>query len=164
MTDVPQGSTDPGIGPPDPESPPPDGRRKDRLRLGAGVVGLFVIAAILGFATAFLLVPRLVNASPPVITPTPMATPTARPTATPSPSPSSSASPRPSPASPRPTGSTTYVVKRGDTLGRIAAQFGISVQAIVDANGLSDPNHIVVGQRLVIPPPGASPTPAPTTT
>jgi LysM repeat protein len=56
---------------------------------------------------------------------------------------------------------TTYIVKPGDSLSRIAAQFGVSVQAIATANGLANPNLIWVGQNLTIPAPGTVPvTPA----
>jgi LysM repeat protein len=44
-----------------------------------------------------------------------------------------------------------HVVQRGDTLGRIAARYGTSVQALMSTNGLSNPNFIWVGQRLRIP-------------
>jgi LysM repeat protein len=46
----------------------------------------------------------------------------------------------------------TYVVKRGDTLTAIAAQFGATPQAIMAANGLKD-TIIAVGQVLTIPSP-----------
>ena len=46
--------------------------------------------------------------------------------------------------------STTYVVEKGDTLARIASKFGTTVSAVVAANGLADPNHIVVGRSLTI--------------
>ena len=45
----------------------------------------------------------------------------------------------------------TYTVRSGDTLSEIADQFGVPVSAIVDANGLADPNFIVEGQTLKIP-------------
>jgi LysM repeat protein len=45
----------------------------------------------------------------------------------------------------------TYVVKRGDTLAAIAWRYGVTVSAIVQANGLQNPNFIWVGQRLFIP-------------
>ncbi|HEY7269594.1 MAG TPA: LysM peptidoglycan-binding domain-containing protein [Dehalococcoidia bacterium] len=57
---------------------------------------------------------------------------------------------------PAPDSYTTYTVQPGDTLGRIAAQFGTSVDAIVQANNMSDPNLIAVGQQLIIPVPGGS--------
>lgn len=44
-----------------------------------------------------------------------------------------------------------YTVAAGDTLGVIAARFGVSVDAIAAANGITDPNRIRVGQVLLIP-------------
>lgn len=46
-----------------------------------------------------------------------------------------------------------HVVKRGETLSRIARRYGVSVAAIVQANELRDPNRIVPGQMLCIPEP-----------
>lgn len=58
--------------------------------------------------------------------------------------------------------STYYVVQPGDTLSAIARRYGTTVTAIANANGLSNPNHIYVGQRLYIPSGGAvDPTPWP---
>lgn len=48
-------------------------------------------------------------------------------------------------------GSSVHVVRRGETLSAIAARYGKTVAAFVKANGLSNPNHIWVGQRLAIP-------------
>lgn len=44
-----------------------------------------------------------------------------------------------------------YQVKRGDTLTVIAAAYEIPVQALMDANGLTDPDDIRAGQHLAIP-------------
>ncbi|MBN1136005.1 MAG: LysM peptidoglycan-binding domain-containing protein [Anaerolineae bacterium] len=44
-----------------------------------------------------------------------------------------------------------HVVGRGETLSSIAARYGTTVAAIVQANGLPNPNYIYAGQRLVIP-------------
>jgi LysM repeat protein len=44
-----------------------------------------------------------------------------------------------------------YVVQKGDTLLGIAAQFGVSVEAIQEANGIIDPRQLQIGQELVIP-------------
>jgi LysM repeat protein len=49
-----------------------------------------------------------------------------------------------------------YVVQRGDSLNKIASQFGVSAREIAAANGLRDPNLILVGQSLTIP--GTKPT------
>ncbi len=46
---------------------------------------------------------------------------------------------------------TAYTVQRGDTLARIAARFGTTVAAIMDANGIRNPNLIFAGQVLNIP-------------
>ena len=46
---------------------------------------------------------------------------------------------------------TVHVVQVGETLFAIAQQYGVTVEAIVAANGLADPNWIEVGQHLVIP-------------
>jgi soluble lytic murein transglycosylase-like protein len=46
---------------------------------------------------------------------------------------------------------STYVVRPGDTLTAIAARHGTTVRALVDANRISNPNLIRVGQLLRIP-------------
>lgn len=51
-------------------------------------------------------------------------------------------------------GNITYTVRPGDTLNSIAARYGTTATAIARANGLANPDHIRVGQVLVIP--GAS--------
>ena len=44
-----------------------------------------------------------------------------------------------------------YVVQPGDTLGLIASNHGVSVEALAEANGLTDVNYLFVGQELQIP-------------
>ena len=44
-----------------------------------------------------------------------------------------------------------YTVAPGDTLSAIAARFGVTVQSIVDYNGIADPNYLRAGQVLLIP-------------
>jgi len=69
--------------------------------------------------------------------------------------------PNPSPSEP---GTKTYTIKQGDTLYSIAQKYGITVQALQEANtGLSDPLTLQVGKTIVIPS-GTSPTPTPTPT
>lgn len=76
------------------------------------------------------------------------------------------------PPTPTPTSTpapTIYTVLTGDTLGRIATQFGISVAALQEENNILDPRTLQPGQQLVIPPPEAAgggpavarPTPTP---
>jgi LysM repeat protein len=51
----------------------------------------------------------------------------------------------------------TYTVKEGDIPVTIAEKFGISVEALLDANDITDPTSLKIGQVLVIP----TPTPEP---
>lgn len=103
-------------------------------------------------------------------TPTPGATPTATPLimleiVTPTPGPAIVPGATPTTASQdvtapqAPEGSearpSTYVVQPGDTLYGIAAKFNVDIQALVDANNISDPNSLQAGQVLVIPTPPA---------
>lgn len=45
---------------------------------------------------------------------------------------------------------TVYVVKRGDTLIRIAYRYDTTVSALRDANNIRNVNFIVIGQRLIV--------------
>ncbi len=44
-----------------------------------------------------------------------------------------------------------YIVQAGDNLNSIALRFGISADTLQQANGITDPNALKIGQRLVIP-------------
>ncbi|MET0911014.1 MAG: LysM domain-containing protein [Ilumatobacteraceae bacterium] len=50
-----------------------------------------------------------------------------------------------------PEGQRFYVIEPGDTLGTIAAALGVTVQSIVDLNGLANPDDIQAGQTIEIP-------------
>ncbi|MBC7242448.1 MAG: LysM peptidoglycan-binding domain-containing protein, partial [Anaerolineae bacterium] len=52
---------------------------------------------------------------------------------------------------------TFHIVQAGQTLTSIAASYGVSISAIMQANGLRNQNFIYVGQRLRIPSPGSAP-------
>jgi len=52
-----------------------------------------------------------------------------------------------------------HIVRRGETLSAIALRYGVTVAAIVQANGLSNPRMIYAGQRLVLPMPGRAAAP-----
>jgi len=52
---------------------------------------------------------------------------------------------------PAPPAQATYVVKAGDSIYKIAAKFGISAAALMNANGLSSARELYIGQTLVIP-------------
>ncbi len=86
-------------------------------------------------------------------------TPTGAQTVPASPVPSGS----PSAATPKPAASpiagttqvagqgTVYAVRLGDTLGSIAVQFGVTTEALIEANSLTNPDVLMVGQELKIP-------------
>ncbi|MCX7624022.1 MAG: LysM peptidoglycan-binding domain-containing protein [Thermomicrobium sp.] len=59
--------------------------------------------------------------------------------------------PRPTAATWSDAGPRRYVVQPGDTLSSLARRFGISVQALADANGITDQDRIFAGQVLTIP-------------
>jgi LysM repeat protein len=135
-------------------------------------VGQIILVGLLAVAFVAVFFARL--GSTPAASPSPSASPpaiaSASPSRAPSPSPTASASPSPSispSAAPSPTrtprqsarpspsaspvpASGTYTVKSGDTLSGIAAQFGTTVKAIRDLNGLTS-NVIHPGQVLKIP-------------
>ena len=66
---------------------------------------------------------------------------------------------------------TIYVVQAGDTLGTIADKFDVSLEDLMRANGLANPDYVQGGQELIIPigglPPATptfTPVPVPTDT
>jgi murein DD-endopeptidase MepM/ murein hydrolase activator NlpD len=48
-------------------------------------------------------------------------------------------------------GPETYIVQSGDWLSAIAERYSVSVEAIIQANNISNPDALEVGQRLTIP-------------
>ncbi len=61
-----------------------------------------------------------------------------------------------------PSGERVHVVRAGDTVGRISNQYGVAIEAIMEANGMDNPNFLSVGQELIIPNLSGIPTPIPT--
>src|SRR2546425_1277317 len=47
-----------------------------------------------------------------------------------------------------------HTVRRGETLEAIGRTYGVAVPALAAANGLRDPNRVLAGTTLTIPPPG----------
>jgi hypothetical protein len=130
--------------------------RRRRLAM-TGATMLVVGAAGVAFSTrGFGL---MTSASIPTPSPSSAAAsdPTTQPTATPSPIPSPTptarvATPTPRVATPTPRSTPhVYVVQANDSLSSIAARFGVTTQALMAANGLTNPNLINIGQVLVIP-------------
>lgn len=127
------------------------------LFLSVGIVSLVLLAGCIG---------QVITR----VTPTPSATPTIevttaatlRPTATPAPyTPAPTATPTVSPTP------IVYRIAKGDTLLAVAQKFGVTVRALQDTNGITDPRALRVGQELLIPEPavgaaGATATVEPT--
>jgi LysM repeat protein len=57
----------------------------------------------------------------------------------------------PPPVPPTITAGYEHVVKAGETLSLIAAAYKVKAQAIIDANGITNPNNVRPGQKLFIP-------------
>ena len=70
----------------------------------------------------------------------------------------------PTPDSPHPLPSPrqdmyTHTVQAGDTLGSISQSYGISLEALMQANGLNEASFLYIGQVLNIPPVETDPNP-----
>jgi LysM repeat protein len=63
-------------------------------------------------------------------------------------------------SAPESQGAVVHVVQWGETLAVIARRYAVTINAIVQANGLTNPNFIYAGQRLTIPS-GTAPAPPP---
>lgn len=57
---------------------------------------------------------------------------------------------KPKPVVNKSSNGSTYVVKSGDTLFGIASKFGVTVNNLVSWNNISNPDHIVTGQKLTV--------------
>jgi LysM repeat protein len=104
---------------------------------GATGYGLAQIVAVVASAPA----PRATLPSA-TLAPTPPDTgppPTIAPTAT---AVAASASPSP----------RIHVVRRGEFVSQIALLYGVTPEAILEANDIADPNYVEIGQQLFIPP------------
>lgn len=125
---------------------------------------LFVVLLVAAIAIGLLLGTRLAaeiggrppgSALPGAGGPSPSGT--VVPAAAPAPSdvipPTRAATPGPS-ANPTPSQDlVTHLVKRGETLSSIAPLYGLSIEALLEANEITDRDLILTGQRLVIPVP-----------
>jgi LysM repeat protein len=147
-----------------PPGRPPRGRRgrNDRAARGAYtlILGAVLVVGVIAlfFAVSLALGPSGTSATG-TPAPSPVATQLPNPAAQSSPPPFLLPSPSPSPTLPPPQ-QRTHTVEGGDTLNRIAQRYGVTVEAIMQANGFSDRNRILrIGERLIIPDtPPASPT------
>jgi LysM repeat protein len=122
--------------------------RHAMLRRWVPHVGLIVLALVLVSAVT-VLAAGSERAPDQLVAFSPLPTPTLTPAPTPSPT-------------PVPSAGFYYTVRAGDTLSRIAWRFGTTVQAIVQANGIVNPNRIFAGQVFWIPSSGGGGSPGST--
>jgi LysM repeat protein len=133
-----------------------------RKRMAEQLPFFYTLGVALILAGAIYLVYRVVNSYLPALVPpasdTPAPTETLAPTQVLTPtSPPAQASALPpavlsaTSASGGRGDTTVYTVKQGDTLAGIAAQFNVSLQAVIDLNPDLDPDLISVGQEILIP-------------
>ncbi len=109
------------------------------------VVGLILVIVMQGSRQAAIA----------ALTPTITRTPTRAPLPTATPLPTHTPTPSPTPEQP-----LEYVVKNGDTPGRIALLYDVTVPELMAFNGKAEDDVIVVGETLKIPPqPTTTPTP-----
>jgi LysM repeat protein len=104
---------------------------------------LFAVVLLTGCG---LQITRPTPTSPPPTAPVSLSTMTPRATFTPAPStpiPTDSPTPTPTPI--------LYVLQQGDSLWSVAWQYGVSVEALQEANNITDPRTLQVGQVLIIP-------------
>ena len=52
-----------------------------------------------------------------------------------------------------PAGGQLYTIQSGDTLYSLSLEYGVTVQEIIDANNLPNPDDLDVGQQIIIPTP-----------
>lgn len=68
-----------------------------------------------------------------------------------SPTPSTASDSSAAAASSGPAGGAEYTIQSGDTLGKIAANFGVTLDKLLSANPGVQPRYLKVGQTIVIP-------------
>ncbi|MBI5879289.1 MAG: LysM peptidoglycan-binding domain-containing protein [Chloroflexi bacterium] len=126
-------------------------RKARRGALPAALLVLIAMLAACGSDPTPTATVAVTSAPPATATDAP-APPTPTATSTPAPTATATATARPA--------TTQYTVQPNDTLGAIALKFGTTAEAIMQANGITDPRFVRVGQVLTIP----LPTPTPTAT
>ena len=135
-----------------------EGTRDRRQLVKTGVLAVVVVAlhvaaiggffTIQGCGTVNKNEPRDVRPAPSPVMP-PKASPQQRST-------SRSALRPPVPVKPAPAYTAsqnpkTYIVRKGDSLSRIASRVGVSARELAEINGIKNPNQIRIGQELVLP-------------
>lgn len=127
-------------------------RSKQKIQASGGFIPLLVIGLL---ALAAAACSRGGGDNVIYVTATPIrdewGTPIVPPTMTPDQPTDTPIQPTPNPTRFMLDGSGAYLVQPGDTLGIIAGRYNTTVEAIMAANGLTNPNTLEVGQSLTIP-------------
>jgi len=142
---------------------PSDERRpagtRSVLPWAIGAIILLTIAILAGYGAAYL-VANLQRVPTPAgaLLPTPSRTPAIGSPVPGTPTPAGSVAATRPPLVTRPPRTPAgtprvHVVARGESLSLIALEYGVDPQAIIELNQLENPNLIVPGQTLLIPPP-----------
>ncbi len=114
------------------------------------VVGMVAVVHVVGIGA--LLLSQGCGTRQPRVEPPPV--PVMPPSLSPAPAPVRPPPPAPIAPMPRPLPEEqlkTYEVRPGDSLGRIAQRYGVSVNELVELNQLENPNRIRVGQKILLP-------------
>lgn len=115
---------------------------------------VFIFTAIVVVVFVAIIVQSTRQSAIAALTPTVTRTPT-RSVILPTATPRASATPT---GTPTPVPPLEYVVKQGDTPGRVALLYDVGLQALMAFNGKAEDDVIVVGEVLKIPPPTPQPT------
>ena len=125
-------------------------RGPGRLWLPLAVAAIVLaVAGVAGYGLSQVVAQMASVPGPRTTLPPPSPTVPPTPQPTPSPAPTPSATPEPSPSGTP----VTHTVARGEFLSQIAERYGVTVEAIIEANDILSPDHIEPGQELVIPAP-----------
>ena len=96
--------------------------------LAIAALALFMLPALLGIGGGTPTGSRSPIASGPAVTPIPTITPVPAPT------------------------QQTYIIKKGDTLSKVANTFGITLAELLAANPtIKNPDKVALGQQIIIP-------------
>ncbi|MGC9521747.1 MAG: LysM peptidoglycan-binding domain-containing protein, partial [Anaerolineae bacterium] len=125
-----------------------------RCRVRLGLLAAFLMVASVGCARREVVIPSFDPEAVPLTPGAPsarLASPQAQATARAMMKTAVSVTPSPTPTRvPPDSTATTYTVKPGDTMLRVAALYGTTVEALMRLNGLSNADQLVVGQVLQV--------------
>lgn len=112
---------------------------------------LSLIAARFGLPTVVLAEANAITNVDRILVGTVLSIPAAASTPAPAPQPAAEPAPEPTPEPAPEPAARTYVVAAGDALSVIARDHGVTTEALADANGITNPASIFIGQTLTIP-------------